>query len=594
MGKIEVILDPITRIEGHMAIHAVMDSDSRKVVEAHSYATMFRGFEIILKGRDPPDAIFINQRICGVCPVPHAYAAAMAEDMALGASPPPLAIVLRNLTDAAEILYDHPIHLFQLAGPEYSAAIVSKFNKAWWEAAKDFTCEHRDVHGKSTMAELMAALNPFEGDIYLYTLKMERHARKLASLLGAKHPHVNTFVPGGVARTWTANEATKVLSMVMALAGFSKLVVRVWDDIARFLYEVGYEWAGARPANMIAYGTIEDPEEYDGKYENMSRWGDKKMLPPGVVYHGELVTHDLKEINLGVRQFVTHSYYDEWSQEFDKDPEGNPLDARHPWNKETIPKPQERDWNGKYSWGTAPRWYDRSGRKYVVEAGPISRIYVSALAGLTNFDSPYSAIHTGGGRVKISLPETKSELLPPSLWEAMDFEWRVPDLSYGGVPYVNTIERLKARAYNHAYYAASALLDVLHMIKYMGEGKTSVWTKFERPEFSMGVGMNEAARGALGHWIVVKNGKIHRYQIITPTAWNISPMDADGDYGPVEEAAVDTPITEDHGTPDNWVGVDPMRVARSYDPCLACTVHLYLGKRLLRKVDHNPIGCALE
>ncbi len=587
MGKVELILDPITRIEGHMAIHVIMDADERVITDAHSYATMFRGFEIILKNRDPPDSIFINQRICGVCPVPHAYAAALANDMALQTSPPPLATVLRNLTDAAEILYDHPIHLFQLAGPEYSSVIVSKFNKAWWEAASQFTCENRDIHGYNTMAELMAAMAPFKGALYLYTLKMERHARKLASLLGAKHPHVNTFVPGGVARTWTAREAEQALSMVMALAGFSKLVVSVWDDIARFLYEVGYEWAGARPASMIAYGTIEDPEEYDGKYENMSRWGDKRLFPPGVVHEGELLTHDLREVNLGVREFVRYSYYEEWPGEFDKDPMGNTLDKNHPWNKETLPKPQARDWNGKYSWGTTPRWV-KDGRKYVVEAGPIARIYVSALAGLTNFDSPYSSIHTGNGTVRISLPETKSEMLPSELWEPMEFTWEVPSLSKDGIPYVNTIERLRARAYNHAYYAAAALLDILHMIDYMGKGKTSVWEPFQRPKFSMGVGLNEAARGALGHWIVVKDGKIHRYQIITPTAWNISPRDPDGNPGPVESSAIGSPVTEDHGTPDNWVGVDAMRVVRSYDPCLACTVHMYLGNRLLRTAVHGP------
>lgn len=589
MTKVELILDPITRIEGHMAIHVVIDSDRRLITDAHSYATMFRGFEIILKGRDPPDSIFINQRICGVCPVPHAYASALANDMALKACPPPLATVLRNLTDAAEILYDHPIHLFQLAGPEYSAAIVSKFNRNWWEAAKEFSCENRDIHGYSTMADLMAAMNPISGELYLYTLKLERHARKLASLLGAKHPHVNTFVPGGVARTWTANEATKALSMVMALAGFAKLVVSVWDDITNFLYSVGYEWAGARPANMIAYGTIDDPEAYDATYENMTGWGDRRLFPPGIVVNGSLITHDLKRINLGVREFIEHSFYEDWTGEFDTDPEGNSLDSHHPWNKETKPAAQGRKWDGKYSWGTCPRWVDPvTGSKYVVEAGPISRIYVSALAGLTNFDAPYSAIHTGNGVVRISLPITRSELLPTPLWDEMEFVWGIPDLSKDGVPYINTIERLKARAYNHAYYAAGALRDVLEMIHYIAEGKTEVWSKFERPEFSMGVGLNEAARGALGHWIVVKNGKIHRYQIITPTAWNISPIDPEGEHGPVEQSAIDTPVTEDQGDPSDWVGVDAMRVVRSYDPCLACTVHMFVGDRLLRKAPVTP------
>ncbi len=587
--NLQIIIDPITRIEGHMALHVVMDAEKRKISDAHSYATMFRGFEIILEGRDPPDSIFINQRICGVCPVPHAYAAALANDMALNASPPPLATVIRDLTDEAEILYDHPIHLFQLAGPDYSQAVVSKFNSNWIDAAKDYTCEFKDVHGCATIAELMEALNPLSGRLYLYTLKMERHARKLASLLGAKHPHVNTFVPGGVSRTWNANEAEETLSMVFALAGFSKLVVTVWEDMCRFLYDIGYEMVGARPANLLAYGTLDDPEVYDGKYENMTEFGNKRLFPPGVVDKGELITHDLTEIHLGVREFVDHSYYKMWSQEFTKDPIGNPLDAHHPWNKETIPNPVSRSWDGKYSWGMCIRWYDRSGEKHVVEVGPLARIYVSALAGLTNFDSPYSAIKTGGGRVRISLPVTRSELLPSQLWDPMEFEWRVPSFSIGGIAHVNTIERLRARAYNHAYYAACALLNALQMITYMGKGKTEVWTKFERPGFSMGVGLNEAARGALGHWIVVKNGRIHRYQVITPTAWNISPLDPDGEHGPVEQAEIDSPVTESND-PSNWVGVDAMRVVRSYDPCLACTVHMYSGGRLIKKQRFSPIS----
>ncbi|RLE50551.1 MAG: cytochrome C, partial [Candidatus Methanomethylicota archaeon] len=297
----ELMLDPITRLEGHAALHAKIDVESKKYVDAHSIAGMFRGFEIILKGRDPPDASFITQRICGVCPVPHAYASVLSLDMALKASPPPLAIILRNLTIAAELLYDHPIHLFQLAGPDYSAVIVKKFNKAWWSAAQLTLCEYRDVHGYATVADLMEALNPLSGGLYLYTLKMERFSRRLASLLGAKHPHVNTFIPGGVARTWGATEAAQAFSMLLTLAGLSKLLVAVWEDLSRFLYDMGYEDAGLRPANLIAYGVMENHESYDASYANMSKWGEDKYMTPGVVINGDLATYDLKEIHRGIR-----------------------------------------------------------------------------------------------------------------------------------------------------------------------------------------------------------------------------------------------------------------------------------------------------
>lgn len=583
----EMIFDPITRIEGHMAVHAIIDEDAKKVIDGHSYGTMFRGFEIILKGRDPPDSIFINQRVCGVCPVPHAYASALANDMALEATPPPLATALRDLTDSAELLYDHSIHLFQLAGPEYSEVIAKKFNPSWIDKAKNLNCEYGDIHGYSTIYDLMKALNPLSGELYLYTLKLERQARKLAALLGAKHPHVNTFVPGGVARAWGANETEKALSLVFALTGLSKLVVSVWEDLTKFLYdEIGYENVGQREANLISFGTIDDPEAYDAKYEDMSEWGEKRGYTPGVIHKGRLITTDLKKIHLGVRQYIKHSYYDEWETEVTEDPEGNPVAKEHPWNKETKPRPQPRDWNNRYSWGVAPRWFDkRNNESYVAEAGPIARIYASALAGKAYVESPWAEVKTGNGTVKISLPESRSELLKSTLFDAVEFEWKVPRLKLAdGTPAVNTLERNRARAYCHAYYAVTAFKAMYNIISYLGKGQTEMWRPYNKQSDSLGVGLNEAARGALGHWMVVKDGKIHRYQIITPTAWNISPKDDNDRPGPVEEAIKGVPITEEN-EPNNWVGVDILRVVRSYDPCLACTVHVFKGKSLIKKVD---------
>lgn len=579
----EIILDPITRIEGHMAIHVKIDTITKKVTEAHSYGTMFRGWEIILKDRDPPDAVFLTQRICGVCPVPHAYASAISLDMALNVSPPSLGIVLRNLTNAAEITYDHPIHLFQLAGPDYSEAIVSKFNTSLWNAAQTWNCQNRDIHGYSTMADLMTAMNPISGQLYLFSLRIERLCRKAASLLGAKHPHVNTFIPGGVARTWGTDDAERLVSMFITITGFMKLLVSVWEDISTFLYDTGYIWAGARPANMIAYGSIEDPDYYDGTYQNMDTWAEKRLLTPGVVLNGQLVTTNLKDIHLGVREFIEHSFYDDWTGEFSTDPGGNALDKRHPWNKETIPHPGATNYSQKYSWGTAPRWYNKSdGNIYALEAGPIARFWTTASAGKVSVSDPFVSISTGGGKISISLPETRSEILPSSLYDAMDMEWNVPVLQQSGIRYVNLVERLKARAYNGAYYAASALHNIYLMIDLLKKGKTDVWNKFDRPvETSFGVGLNEAGRGALGHWVIVRNKKIHRYQIITPTTWNIAPAH-NSTPGPVEEACIDTPVTEDND-PSKWVGLDAIRVARSFDPCLACTVHVFIGNRYIKK-----------
>lgn len=590
MSYREVSLDPITRIEGHLGAKVRIDINSKKIVDAHTFGTMFRGFEIILKNRDPPDAVFITQRICGVCPVPHSYSSVIALDMALKTSPPPLAIVLRNLCDAAEILYDHPIQLFQLAGPDFSAYEVEKFNQSIWNAAQSYQCSNSDIHGYSTIADLLKAMNPVTvgaGELYLYTLKLERLGRKLASLIGAKHPHVNTFVPGGISRTWGVDEAEKLSNMVITLAGFSKLIFSVWSDIVEFFYSEGYDSVGVRPANLLSFGSVEDHEAYDAKYENMTEWARKRLVSPGAIIDGNLVTTDLKEIHLGVREYVDHSFYDTWEGEFDRDPDGNDLDALHPWNKSTNPKPVETNYDSKYSWATSPRWI-YNGTKYVMEVGPLARMWTTAAAGLVNIQDPFVEIKTGNGQITVSLPETKSELLPPSLWGDMDIVWNVPQITVNGTRVVNALERYLARAFAHVYYAATALHDLYEMITLINSGKTEVWTPYQKPDLSFGVGLNEAGRGALGHWVIVKNGKIYRYQIITPTNWNVSPRDPDGDMGPMEEALVDTPVTEEHGGPDEWVGVDAVRCVRSMDPCLACTVHIIAGNRVVKRVvDHS-------
>lgn len=579
MSVREIFLDPITRIEGHLGIHVIIDINQRKITDAHAIATMFRGWEIILKNRDPPDAIFITQRICGVCPVPHAYASAIAVDMALKTTPPPLSTVLRNLTDAAEILYDHPIQLFQLAGPDFSALEVSKFNPSFYAAAQSYPCEWRSIHGYATIKDIMEAMNPFSGEIYIFTLKMERLARKMASLLGAKHPHVNTFIPGGISRTFSANEAEQLASMVVALAGFSKYVWTIWDDLIKFFYDQGYNVIGEEPVNLIAFGSIEDPEIYDATYENMSDWGRSRLIKPGVIINGNLVESDLKKIHLGVREFVVHSFYNDWETEaeYAEDPEGNELDPRHPWNKETKPAPTNTSFSAKYTWATTPRW-QRGNDIYPMEAGPLARMWTTSLQAM-NISDPFVSITTGNGQITIELPDTRSDLLPPSLWDSMEISWSIPGKS-------TTLERYMARAFCHVYYAASALHDMYLMIDLLNKGKTELWNKFKKPSLSFGVGLNEAARGALGHWVIVKNGRIHRYQIITPTNWNVSPRDPNNNPGPIEQALMGSPVTEET-EPDDWVGVDAVRTVRSFDPCLACTVHTYVGGRLVKKTIIN-------
>lgn len=574
MGVREIVFDPLTRIEGHMGIHAKLDENKKKVLDSYCYGTMFRGFEMILKNRDPPDSIFLTQRICGVCSVVHGYTSTLANDMALNSPPPPLAISLRNFIDIAEIIYDHSLHLFQLAGPDYSENILRSFNSSWIIDARSFKCIYRNIHGYRYIHELFKNLNPFKGKIYLFTLKLERKARKLASYLGGKHPHVSVFVPGGIARSWTTTDLQKAMSMLSILTCLSKLVVAVWEDVSHFLYEiVDYKDNGIRRANLISFGSIEDPLYYDAKYEDMDEWGIKRRISPGIIINGKLLRRSFKQINLGVREYVKHSLYIDWDEDIKNDLEGYKIAREHPWNKKTYPLPQKKSWKTKYSWLTSPRWQDpNNGRIHVLEAGPIARLYSTSLLGKVEISSPWSEIHTGNGMIQVSLPASKNEESPDNLIDPIEFKWKIPSLKdQRQNPAINTIERNRARAFCHAYYVALAYQEINSIMKFMIEGKTKVWRKFERPEFSLSVGLSEAARGALGHWMIVKDKKIYRYQVITPSAWNFSPRDHNDSPGPVEDSIINSPITEESNA-DIWTGIDIMRIVRSFDPCLACSV----------------------
>jgi len=565
-----IFIEPLTRIEGHLGIHAVADIEAKKYTDAHSYAPMFRGFEIILKGREPADAIWITQRICGVCPTPHGLASTECIDMTYQAPPPPFAIAIRDFTLIAEQLYDASLGCGILQGPDYCETVVKKFNPEWWSEAQGRKAERSDLHGYSTIADIMTALTPFTGSLWLKCLQMAKLGRKMNIIFGAKHPHVGTFIPGGVAKTVTVSDLEMFASMLSQQIAFTKELTAAFDDLLDFLIDVGYENAGVRENNLISFGAYDDPHAYNANYEDMGKWGEKRSVSPGVIINSELVTTDLIEINLGVREFVAHSYYEKWTEkDLEKDPLGNEVALEHPWNKETIPKPSPpKNWGEKYSWATAPRWHDWknkvNGELNVVEAGPIARLWVTAKA--------RKVPESTGSSLKFTLP--KANVIGFKVSEELALEWKIPKN-------VNAIERLRARAYYHAYSAYIAynlLLEALEMVK---KGEAKIWNPYKRPKEGIGVGLIEAMRGALGHWCIMRNGKIHRYQVITPTTWNASPRDIKENPGPYEKSIMESPITEP--VESELDGIDVVRVVRSFDPCLACTVHVFRGKSKIVK-----------
>src|SRR4029450_1176394 len=185
----EMDFDPVTRVAGALAFHTVADFNARKVLEARSMATLFRGYEVIMVGRDPRDAIYITSRACGVCGGVHCVTSEMAIEMAIGCVPPPLGILVRNLALALEFLYDHPLHLHLLAGPDYSAAMVGPTNPSLLARARSAEAPHAEVHGFRTIGELMDDLNPLSGKLYLEALHMTRIAREAYVLICGKYPH---------------------------------------------------------------------------------------------------------------------------------------------------------------------------------------------------------------------------------------------------------------------------------------------------------------------------------------------------------------------------------------------------------------------
>jgi hydrogenase large subunit len=281
------------------------------------------------------------------------------------------------------------------------------------------------------------------------------------------------------------------------------------------------------------------------------------------------------QINLGIRILLGSSYYEDWAgkEKFvTKDPLGNPVDERHPWNQHTVPIPQKRDFAGKYTWVMSPRWYDRrTGDHLALDTGggPLARFWVTALAGRVDF----GGVKATGKSLKIALP--RSAKLPE-----MEFEWTIPKWS-------NAIERDRARSYFQAYAAALALEFVERGLREVLAGRTKTWSEFKVPDEAIGCGFHEAVRGVLSHHVVIRGGKIANYHPYPPTPWNASPRDSYGTPGPYEDAVQNTPIFEENG-PENFKGIDIMRTVRSFDPCLPCGVHMYLGEGKEIEVRHAP------
>jgi hydrogenase large subunit len=576
---VEMAWDPITRIIGNLGIYTKIDFANREVAECHSTSSLFRGYSVFMRGKDPRDSHFITSRICGICGDNHATCSVYAQNMAYGIKTPPLAEWIYNLGEAAEYMFDHAIFQDNLVFVDFCERMVKETNPRLLDKANSTPAPNASLHKHRTIGDIMRSFNPFEGDLYKEALQMSRLTREMFCLMEGRHVHPSTLYPGGVGTVATPQLFTDYLSRLMKFIDFTKRVVPLNDDIFNFFLEAlpGYDKVGARRTLLGCWGSFQNPEVCDYRYETMSSWGRAMYVTPGIVVDGKLVTTDLVDINLGIRILLGNSYYDDWTDEqsfVKKDPLGNPVDQRHPWNQTTIPRPQKRDMeHGPYSWVMSPRWYDRQSGKHLAldtGGGPLARLWATALAGLV--DTPF--VKATGRSVTIHLPRTAGS-------GEMDLEWKIPERA-------NTIERDRARAYFIAYSAGLALMFIDKALEHIRSGDVKTFQEFDVPDEAIGCGFHEAVRGVLSHHVVIRDGKIANYHPYPPTPWNASPRDAYGTPGPYEDAVQNTPIFEENG-PDKFKGIDIMRAVRSFDPCLPCGVHMYLGGGKELDVRHVPM-----
>ncbi len=542
--------DPLTRASDRLALRALIDFSDRRVLDVRVEKSGYRGYELILKDHTPTDAVAIASRVSGKGSGANAIAASQALEMAYGVEPPPLAVIVRGLGAAAELLAAHVRHLFLLAGPDYSSAVVSQTNPALWAKAQKAAAAGSAFHGYHTISEIMQEMNPFSGHLYNEALHLTRAAAEVAALIFGKHPHPSSIFPGGVGIEANRSTFQQVLGRINLLVDYAKKVTAVWDDLAGFFYAADsrYRHSGETQSNLISSGLWDDPASYDARFENCNQWGERRLTTPGVVVKGKLRTNRLAEVSAGIEEFADRSFYSAWNgHPLKYDPSGVPLSPLHPWNKLTIPVPAVNSWQGAYTWNTAPRW-DRE----PMESGPLARQWITAVSGKLKSEF----VHPVGGGASDAALEID---LPKFQLPAKRTVWRVPER-------VNALERNRARAYHIGYCGVVALTYLLKAFDCLQRGETAMSVRYRLPQEAIGVGFWEEGQGSLMHYVMIANGRIANYQIVTASGWMSSPQDAFGVPGPYEQAMLSTPLLEEFGQPDEFTGIDLLRAVRSFDP----------------------------
>jgi [NiFe] hydrogenase large subunit/hydrogenase large subunit len=558
-----VVVDPVTRIEGHLRIEAEVDRGA--VQDAWSSSTMFRGIEIILKGRDPRDAWAFTQRICGVCTTVHAIASIRAVENAIGSAPPPNARLLRNLIIAAQAVQDHVIHFYHLhaldwvdvvsalsANSAKTSSLAESISDWPLSSPKYFTGVRDRLKGFVDRGQLGPFANAYWGHPayrlppeanlmavahYLEALEWQREFIKMHAVLGGKNPHLQSFLVGGMA-TPVDPDSQSALNMG-TIAALKQFVAKARDFVARVyipdllaIASFYKDWAGhgRGVGNYLAYGEYPDDDSANPAL----------FLPRGIIRGRDLSKVEPFD-QAKVTEYVSHSWYQYQA--------GDDV-ALHPYRGETQPNytgptpPYEllgTDTNKKYSWLKSPRYEGEP-----MEVGPLARMLVAYVS--------------GHARVK--------ELVGAVLKQ----------LNVGPEALFSTLGRVAARGIETQIIADKMDAWVNALAANMGSGElrihdNSKWDPSTWPAEAQGAGFHEAPRGALGHWVQIRNGTISNYQCVVPSTWNAGPRDARDRRGPYEEALLGTPVAD----PERPIEI--LRTVHSFDPCMACGVHVVDAKR---------------
>lgn len=554
-----VVVDPVTRIEGHLRIEAVVENGV--ITDAYSAGTMVRGLEKILIGRDPRDAWAITERVCGVCTTVHALASVRAVEDALGIAVPPTAELIRNIMMATLYVQDHVVHFYHLhaldwvdvvnalkADPKKASELASSFSKwdkntpAYFSAVQDkikaFAASGLGIFANGYWGHSAYKLPPEVNLIgvahYLDALEWQKEIVKIHAVFGGKNPHPNYLV-GGAPCSIDTEEVSAINSERL------NLVSRLISQADEFVNQVYI------PDLLAVASFYKDWAKYGGGLKNYLCYGEYPTHgfghPESFKYaRGAVLNRDLSTVHpvnprdaQEIKEYIAHSWYSY---------DGGDGIGVHPWSGETKikytgPKPPFESLAGydKYSFLKTPRWKENP-----MEVGPLARLIVSYAAGHADVKEVVGQVL---GRLNVPVEALFSTL---------------------GRTAARGVDTALAMIYLKDFFGQLMERVKIHEVStFNGER----WEPKTWPMDAEGVGLVEAPRGSLAHWVKIHDGKIDNYQLVVPTTWNGSPRDAKNQRSSFEESLIGTPVANIQQP------LEILRTIHSFDPCLACAVHLY-------------------